>query len=227
MKELNKVLRKKVLGSQLVLGLLLSIVGGAGVYFLLKNVKESGLEKVPSSGKIFLALSAIIFFVGIGLLIKFLIGGPKYKLNKILKKKGISVNEFEKDMETAVRVDNLWFGEQYVLEATAAPVLLIYDQLIWAYPDIEAIHYRDKSASGKGKSTSYGLMVVDRENKEVSFPMENAALLNAAMQVLREKSPFMMVGYDDHLKRLRDKDFQTMVKRVDEEKEKFSINTTL
>lgn len=155
---------------------------------------------------IFSIFALIMILVAIGIAVYVATGGAQAKAKRyILAHSDASgLERAEEDCDNATQIGAARFGNEWIFfnKGTKTFALKV-SELLWGY-----MHTVTTRTNGIKSGTSYGIILYTMDQKKTEINMKSEDNAVAALTLLKEKNPELVVGYNDQLKDMMKHDFE-------------------
>lgn len=175
-------------------------------------------EAFSGSDILWLALAAVLCLSGIWLILSFVTGTYKGGFKKTMKERNISAENMVYDYRQAVHLKNIDIGKKYSILYGVTPKLLIHDDVVWAYLNITNTRHMLYGVIPTGTTKTYCVYFIRREGKDIEFTVKKEQQGHEVLEAFAKAAPYCIVGYDDNIKEMKERDFRQLVEIVETRK---------
>lgn len=162
---------------------------------------------------VFVVIGLVLIAIGIIIMILAMTGGKLKALKKELEALGISESEAEYEYESSPDFYNgteIRIGRRlifYMMGST--PHVLLKDKLVWAYQNTTT-----HRTNGIKTGTTYSVVLNTIEKKSMHLSVASEAQAVNILQYINQDMPWVVVGYNDDIRRLYNGDFQNFLQML-------------
>ena len=182
------------------------------VYFYTLNTDEDDLSTI--------VIGAVLGVIGLALLVyalKELVGGGyKKKALEQISDRGLSADRVSAELSTAQSFKGVDLARTFLMINSGNPAVIPYDAIVWLYGYQHTTVHKLYGIIPMGKNVTYSVKLVDRNRKEYTITCKNEEESNKILELISTMTPYAIKGYSDEMKATADRDFQSMIAFVDQ-----------
>lgn len=182
------------------------------VYFYTLNTDEDDLSTI--------VIGAVLGVIGLALLVyalKELVGGGyKKKALEQISDRGLSADRVSAELSTAQSFKGADLARTFLMINSGNPAVIPYDAIVWLYGYQHTTVHKLYGIIPMGKNVTYSVKLVDRNRKEYTITCKNKEESNKILELISTMTPYAIKGYSDEMKATADRDFQSMIAFVDQ-----------
>lgn len=177
--------------------------------FTEKEVKDMMVPYYIQHGKIGDMVSEVVYIIfGIGALLAIwsiiymlmVMKGMKLKrIRKEIAESGYSEEQVDADWASASEIlvkDAMKIGQVFTFIDDGIPHAIKKDRLVWAY-----MKTTTHKTNGITTGTTYSVIMFTKDNKEFDINVKDEAAARHVLEEMGNRMPWMLLGYDDELRR--------------------------
>lgn len=162
------------------------------------KIVAGNVAGMKAGSYVLFGLGAVIFFIGVIMLVSALRGGKLKKLKKEIEASGYSVDRVESDYARRQKVceaPEIFMGDAFVyFSQGAVPHVVLKKEIVWIYYSATA-----HRVNGIKVANTYGLNIVTKDKKTFALDVATKNKVIASVESLSAKLPWAVAGYSEEL----------------------------
>lgn len=159
---------------------------------------------------VILGIGVVLFLIGVIRLIMVLSGSGLKTIKKELEAVGFTESDAEYEYESAKTFDksgDIRIGRRMTFYMMGSkPHVIANEKIVWAYQNTTT-----HRTNGIKTGTTYAVVLNTYEKKSIQLGVNNESMAQEILQYMDETMSWVVVGYNDELKTLYNKDYQSFL----------------